>query len=71
MSEERYTVEVTKRPWYAWVLWAAWFVALVFLLQNAVASGREMEPQAALIFWIVFAVVLVAGVATWFVRRER
>lgn len=65
-----YTIKVKKRPWYSWLLAAIWVVVEVFLLQNAIASSQELEPQAALIFWISFAVLLVVGLVVWFVRRE-
>lgn len=70
MSEEAITVQVKKRAWYVWLLWAAWFALLVFTAQNALASGQEMEARAATIFWITFAVLLIAGGVVWFVRRN-
>ena len=70
MAEGTIVVEVKKRPWYAWVAWALWFVLLVFLGQNALASGGELETRAAVIFWIAFAVILVAGGVVWFVRNN-
>ena len=63
-------MEIKKRAWYVWVAWAAWLALLVFLAQNAMASSAELESQAATIFWISFAVVLIAGGVVWFVRRE-
>jgi hypothetical protein len=59
------------RPWYEWIVWALWLVFEVFLMQNAVASGQELEPRAATIFWIIFAVVLAGGAIVWFARRAR
>ena len=47
-----YLLKVRKRPWYEWILWALWFVILLFILQNAVASGAELESRATTIFWI-------------------
>jgi hypothetical protein len=70
MAENNIVLEVKKRPWYAWVLWALWFVLLVVLAQNALASGAELETRAAVIFWISFAVVLIAGGVVWFVRSN-
>ena len=60
-----------RRPWYEWIVWALWLVSEVFLMQNAVASGQELEPRASMIFWILFAVVLIGGVIVWFTRRAR
>lgn len=67
---ENIVVQVKRRAWYVWVAWAAWFALLVFLAQNALASGGELESRAAMIFWISFAVVLLAGAVVWFVRRD-
>lgn len=67
---ENVVVKVKKRAWYVWAGWAAWFLLLVFLAQNALASADELETRAAMIFWISFAVVLIAGAVVWFVRRE-
>lgn len=63
-------IEIKKRPWYMWLLGAAWLVLLVTIAQNAIASGQELEPRAATIFWVSFVVVLLAGGAIWFVRRD-
>ena len=68
---ENSTIEVKKRPWYEWVLWAIWFLAVIFLLQNAVASGQELEPRAATIFWVTFFVLLLAGGVVWYLRRGK
>lgn len=70
-TSENYEIEVKKRPWYEWVLWIVWAVGLIFILQNAIASGAELEPRAAGIFWVTFAVWLLAGVVIWFTRRGK
>ena len=64
-------IEIKKRPWYVWLLTAGWIVLLVAIAQNAIASGQELEPRAATIFWVSFLVVLLAGGAIWFVRRNQ
>jgi hypothetical protein len=68
---ENSTIEEKKRPWYEWVLWAIWLLAVIFLLQNAVASGQELEPRAAIIFWVTFFVFLLAGGVVWYLRRGK
>lgn len=70
MSKD-YVVKVGKRPWYEWVLWALWGIILLFILQNAIASGAELEPRATMIFWVSFVVWLLAGVVVWFIRRNK
>ncbi len=66
-----HSINIVKRPWYEWVLWAVWFVTEVFIAQNAIASSQELEPRAATIFWMSFFVLFLAGVIVWFVRRGR
>jgi hypothetical protein len=68
---ENTVIKVRKRPWYEWLLWALWAVILLFILQNAIGSGAEMESRAAVIFWISFAVWFLAGAVVWFIRRQR
>lgn len=68
---DKYTFSVKKRPLVEWILWAIWFLLELFVLQNAIASGRELEPRAAAIFWVTFVVLLLAGAAVWFVRRNK
>ncbi|KAA3647342.1 MAG: hypothetical protein DWQ07_07525 [Chloroflexi bacterium] len=67
---EKYTIEVKKRPWYEWLLWALWLLVSLFTLQNAVASGTELEPRAATIFWIVFVILVLGGGIVWYIRRD-
>lgn len=59
-----------KRPWYAWLVWLIWLALLVFLVQNAVGSSAELEPRAAMIFWVSAGVVLLAGIVVNFVRGK-
>lgn len=64
-------IEITRRPWYEWLLWTVWLVVELVLVQNALASAAELEPRAATIFWITFAVLLLGGVIVWITRRAR
>lgn len=68
---EKYIIEIKKRAWYEWLLWAFWFLAEVFVLQNAITSGDELEPRAATLFWVIFFVLLVAGAVVWYLRRDK
>ncbi|MBE9524307.1 MAG: hypothetical protein IMY76_04355 [Chloroflexi bacterium] len=68
---EKYTIEVKKRTWYQWVLWALWLFVSIATLQTAVASGAELEPRSAVISWVVFFVLLVAGGVVWYMRRDK
>lgn len=68
---EKYVIEIEKRPWYEWLLWAAWLFTQIVIVQNALASSAELEPRAALISWIAFFALLIAGGVVWFMRRSK
>ena len=68
---ENIEINIKKRSWYEWLLWGLWLVIVYFTFQNAVASSGELEPRAAAIFWVTFAVLLVGGLVVWFMRRTR
>ena len=68
---EKTMLEITKRPWYTWLAWILWVVLDIFLIQNALASSRELEPMAATIFWIMFFVILIGGMVVYFLRRNK
>lgn len=68
---DQITIQIKKRRWYEWVLWALWLFLEIFLLQNAIASGQELEPRAAMIFWASFFVLLLVGAIVWYLRRVR
>ena len=67
----KYVIEIKKRSWKEWLLWAIWLFAEVSLFQMAIASGAELEPRAASIFWVTFFVLLIAGAIIWFMRRNK
>lgn len=64
------TITIKKRPILEWILWLVWAYGLVFIYQNAAASGAELEPRAATILWVSFVVWLLAGGVVWFTRRK-
>ena len=68
---DNYTFSVKKRPLGEWILWALWLFLEIFVLQNAIAAGQELEPRAAAIFWVTFVVLLLGGVVVWFIRRNK
>jgi hypothetical protein len=70
MSDKTFKIELAKRPWYEWLGWAIWLFITLFTFQNAIASGAEYEPAAATIFWVVFAVLLIAGGIVWYARGK-
>ena len=66
---KRYSFKVYYRPWYEWLAWAFWLCLEIFFLQNALASGQENEPRAALIFLLIFFTLTLGGVAAYISRR--
>jgi len=68
---DKYVVEIKKRPWYEWLLWAGWLIVEINLLQMAIASSSELEPRAQMLFWITFFVLLIAGVIVWFMCSKK
>lgn len=68
---DKYVIEIKKRPWYEWLLWAGWLIVELALLQMAVASKSELEPRAQTLFWISFFVILIGGAVVWYMRRTK
>ena len=54
-----------KRPWYEWIGWAVWLAITILFLQTAIASGAEVEPQAAMISFALVAVLLAFAIVIW------
>jgi len=71
MAKNTYKLEIQKRTWWEWLIAAVWLIAEVYIYQNAVAAGGELEPRAASIFWVTFFVLLVGGVVVWYLRRDK
>ena len=68
---DKYVIEIKKRSWKEWLLWAGWLLVEVNVLQMALASKAELEPRAQTLFWITFFVLFIAGVIIWFMRRNK
>ena len=62
-------VAFIRRPWFEWVVWVVWLLLEIFFLQNAIASRQEIEPRAAILFWVMFGILLLGGVTTFVIRR--
>lgn len=59
-----------RKLWDAFVR-VVWVLLLMFFSQNAVASRLENEPRAALLYWMITAVVVLAGAVITLNRRAR
>jgi len=64
-------IKVKPRPAVEWLLWLLWLVLEVFMLQNAIASGTELQSTAGVIFWVLFFVLLIAGAVVWVIRKPK
>lgn len=70
-SEERHFIHLTiyKRSFAEWTSWLVWFLFMIFILQNAIASGQENEQRASMIFWILFGILMLGGMIVYIVRK--
>jgi len=66
-----YAVRVRKRRWFSWVIIVLWIVLLLFFLETAWDSHKELEPRAALISWIIFSLLLGAGILWQALAHQR
>jgi hypothetical protein len=66
-----FSINIKPRPIVEWLLWLLWLVVGIFILQNAIASSAELQSTAAVIFWVIFFVLLIAGVVVWIIRRPK
>ena len=62
------SVRVRSR-WLGRTTLALWLGSIAFCLQFAVASAAELERQAAIMGWMLTAILLVVGLAVWGARR--
>jgi hypothetical protein len=69
-DQENFTIKIARRPWYEWLLWGLWLFLEAFFFQSAVASNHELEPRAAMIYWLIFGILFLAGFIVWFIRRK-
>lgn len=60
-----------QRPWYEWIGWLVWLVVTILFLQTAIASKVELAGQAALLSWIIFAILIVIAAVVWGMRIAR
>jgi lipid-A-disaccharide synthase-like uncharacterized protein len=71
MSDPRYPANKTRpRRWRLWSGRLLWLFALMFVVQNALASRAEYEPVAASIFWAFAILILFGGVIFEVLRSQ-
>jgi hypothetical protein len=54
-----------RLPWSRVLAAALWLTSILFVAQFALASARELEPQASALGWLLVAILLLAGLAVW------
>ena len=59
------TLRVRKRPWYVWLLRAAWLLWLLVWLEFAIGSKQELEQQAFATAVKVLIVSVLLGLALY------
>ena len=64
-------IRFMRRPWYEWTAWLLWIFLEILFAQAAIASSKEFEPRAATLFWLMFGVLLLGGITSYIIRRDR
>lgn len=57
-----HVLHVRKRPFAEWLAWLIWLVILGVLLEYALTSFTEQEPQAGMLAAGIFAGLLLTGI---------
>jgi hypothetical protein len=70
-NKEFITIKVVRRPWYQWIFWGLWFFLEIVFFQAAVASSKEFEARAAMVYWLLFGVFALFGITLWIIRRQK
>jgi hypothetical protein len=59
-------LKVRKKPWYIWLLRLVWLTWIIFWVEVAWGSWKELEPRAAVISPGILVFSLVAAILLWF-----
>jgi len=70
-NEEYFTIKIAHRPLYQWFLWGVWLFLEIVFLQAAMASSKEFETRAAMVYWLLFGVFALFGITIWIIRRQK
>ena len=57
---------IKKTKWWKTVLWVVGFVLAIGFLWSSVASIGEYEPRAAVIYGVIFLILLMLGIVAAF-----
>ncbi|QPC84475.1 hypothetical protein G4Y79_08890 [Phototrophicus methaneseepsis] len=66
--DDHYVIRIRRRPLAAWMGWLLWLLMLGILLEYALTSFGEYEPQAGILAGALFCGLLLAGAIIGFVQ---
>jgi Na+/H+ antiporter NhaD/arsenite permease-like protein len=69
LPDEPDYIRIKREPLYIWLARLLWLICLIILLEYAVQSHYEREPQAAISAGALCLVLFVAGVIVEVVRH--
>lgn len=62
-------IRIRREPLYVWLARFTWVIVMILLLEYALKSHQEHEPQAAITAGALFLIMLLAGVIVEVVRH--
>lgn len=64
-KDEERNLHLPRLALHEWGGLALWAGAIAFCAQFALASAAELESQAAVLGWVLVAILFVGGIAVW------
>jgi hypothetical protein len=61
-----HSLKIRRKPWYTWLLRLVWLAWLIFWMEVALGSWKEVEERAAIISLGIIVFSLSAGILLWF-----
>jgi hypothetical protein len=66
-----HSLKIRRKPWYTWLLRLVWLAWLIFWMEVALGSWKEVEERAAIISLVILMFSLVLGILLWSWGRLR
>lgn len=66
--DEDDVIRIKREPLYVWLARLTWLIVLIVLLEYALKSHQEREPQAAITAGAICLLLLLAGIVVEIVR---
>jgi hypothetical protein len=70
-SNNNYSVQIRKRPWWFWAIAVVWLLIVLFFLNVGAGSTAELQPQAATMGYVTAVVLFILGGAGYLFERKR